>query len=113
MGVCRSECGHSYLLIPSVDNLTHRIVANTEWKWDRPDHFLTVKKMTEGSVIENLHIINWPTHCFDITGCSDLTIRNIYLDNSAGDAPNPRSVRLPLSTLLALVSHDLSIYLHP
>jgi len=47
--------------------------------------------MTRGSVIENLKIKNWPVHLFSITGCSDLTLRDMILDNSAGDAPNNRS----------------------
>lgn len=61
----------------------------------RPDHFIVVSKATLGSVIQNLHIKNWPTHCFSITSCSDLTFRNLYLDNSDGDAPNNRSNGLP------------------
>lgn len=51
--------------------------------------------MTAGSVIENLHIQNWPTHLFSISSCSDLTMRNMLLDNSAGDAPNAISGGLP------------------
>jgi polygalacturonase len=61
----------------------------------RPDHFIVVNKMTAGSVIENLHIQNWPTHLFSISSCSDLTMRNMLLDNSAGDAPNAISGGLP------------------
>jgi polygalacturonase len=44
--------------------------------------------MTGGSVIENLYIQNWPTHLFSISGRDQLTIRNLNLNNSAGDAPN-------------------------
>ena len=47
--------------------------------------------MTEGSVIENLLIKNWPVHGFAVDGSSDLTIRNIFMDNRAGDAPNALS----------------------
>ncbi len=47
--------------------------------------------MTNGSVIENLHIQNWPAHGFSIGSSSDLTIRNVYMDNSFGDLPNNRS----------------------
>lgn len=46
-------------------------------------------------VIENLYIQNWPTHCFDITGCDGMTITGLTLDNSAGDASNSASGDLP------------------
>ena len=61
-----------------------RIYANIT----RPDHFIVVNKMTAGSVIENLHIQNWPTHLFSISSCSNLVMQNLLLDYSAGDAPN-------------------------
>ena len=54
-----------------------------------------VSKVTQGSVIQNLHIQNWPTHLFSISNCADLTFKNLFLDNSAGDAPNNRSNGLP------------------
>ncbi|TVY23435.1 Polygalacturonase [Lachnellula hyalina] len=57
----------------------------------KPNHFITVSKMTGGSVIKLLHIKNWPVHLFSISGSSDLTLRDMILDNSAGDAPNNRS----------------------
>jgi len=57
----------------------------------KPDHFIVVNKMTGGSVIENLHIQNWPVHLFSISSSSDLIMRDMLLDNSAGDAPNNRS----------------------
>ncbi|KAH6721047.1 glycoside hydrolase [Leptodontidium sp. MPI-SDFR-AT-0119] len=53
----------------------------------KPNTFIKVK-MTEGSVIENLNIKNWPVHGFSVDGSSDLTIRNIFMDNRAGDGPN-------------------------
>jgi hypothetical protein len=34
---------------------------------------------------------NWPAHGFSIGSSSDLTIKDIFMDNSAGDAPNDRS----------------------
>jgi polygalacturonase len=61
----------------------------------RPDHFIVVNKLTAGSVIENLHIQNWPTHLFSISSSSNMTMRNLFLDNSAGDAPNAISNGLP------------------
>jgi polygalacturonase len=51
-----------------------------------------VNKVTGNSLIENLHIQNWPAHCFSIQNSADLVLRNILLDNRAGDAPNNRSV---------------------
>ncbi|TVY50463.1 Polygalacturonase [Lachnellula cervina] len=57
----------------------------------KPNHFITVSKMTGGSLIKLLHIKNWPVHLFSISGSSDLTLRDMILDNSAGDAPNNRS----------------------
>src|ERR1700761_8471053 len=60
----------------------------------RPDHFITLKT-TGTSLIENLHIQNWPVHCFDVTSSSGTTITGLTLDNSAGDAPNSASDGLP------------------
>ena len=53
----------------------------------RPNHFIQVK-VIDGSVIENLFIKNWPAHGFTVASSSDLTIRNIVMDKSDGDAPN-------------------------
>lgn len=54
---------------------------------DKPDHFFKLSDM-ESSTIEQLTIQNWPTHLFSIDGCSDITISNMILDNSAGDEKN-------------------------
>lgn len=35
--------------------------------------------------------MNWPVHCFDITGCQHLTISGVVLNNTAGDEPNSAS----------------------
>ncbi|KAJ5493506.1 hypothetical protein N7539_002252 [Penicillium diatomitis] len=61
----------------------------------KPDHFIAVKKVTGHSVIEKLHIRNWPVHLFTINGCSDLVFQDLVLDNTAGNAPNARSGGLP------------------
>lgn len=61
----------------------------------KPDHFFVVSKALGTSLIDNLHIQNWPTHCFSVTGSSGLTMTNLNLDNSAGDAPNAISSGLP------------------
>lgn len=61
----------------------------------KPDHFFVVSKALGTSRIDNLHIQNWPTHCFYVSGSSGLTMTNLDLDNSAGDAPNAISSGLP------------------
>ncbi|MCJ1310498.1 hypothetical protein MMC25_004162 [Agyrium rufum] len=82
----------------------HVIDGNGPAWWDgqgsnggeaKPDHFITLSKLTANSVVHDLNIKNWPVHCFDVTGCSDLTMYNIVLDNSAGNAPNAISGGLP------------------
>lgn len=60
----------------------------------RPDHFIVIDDVTNAK-IENLYIQNWPTHCFDVTGSTGVTITGLTLDNSAGDAPNSISSGLP------------------
>ncbi|KAF7289489.1 Polygalacturonase 3 [Mycena chlorophos] len=56
----------------------------------KPDHFI-VLKTTGTSLLQNLHIQNWPVHCFEITSASGTTITGLTLDNSAGNAPNSAS----------------------
>jgi polygalacturonase len=58
---------------------------------DRPNTFITVKKMTNNSVISNLYIKNWPVHLFAIQSSSDLTLKGMFMDNRDGEAPNNRS----------------------
>ncbi|KAJ7673373.1 glycosyl hydrolases family 28-domain-containing protein [Mycena rosella] len=60
----------------------------------KPDHFI-VLKTTGTSLLQNLHIQNWPVHCFEITSASGTTITGLTLDNSAGNAPNAASGGLP------------------
>jgi polygalacturonase len=57
----------------------------------KPNHFITVSKANGASTIKNLYIENWPVHCFSISNCNGLSIYNITLNNTAGDAPNNRS----------------------
>ncbi|CAL3969723.1 unnamed protein product [Diplocarpon coronariae] len=56
----------------------------------KPNTFIQVK-LTNHSVIENLHIQNYPVHGFRIADSNSLTVRNIVMDNASGDAPNSRS----------------------
>jgi polygalacturonase len=58
---------------------------------NRPNTFITVKKMTNNSIISDLYIKNWPVHLFSIQSSSDLILQNLFLDNLAGEAPNNRS----------------------
>lgn len=57
----------------------------------KPNHFITVSKAVGNSVIKNLVIQNYPVHCFSITGSNGLVVENIFLNNTAGEAPNARS----------------------
>lgn len=56
----------------------------------RPDHFFVVKK-TYNSKITNLNIMNWPVHCFSITGSQNVVFSGLVLNNTAGDEPNSAS----------------------
>jgi polygalacturonase len=88
MGQCIGMAlGRTVVCQSKLQELRVKIVDTKE---TRPNHFIQVK-MTGGSVIKNLHIQNWPVHGFSLSSCSDLTIRDIVMDNSAGDAPNNRS----------------------
>lgn len=49
----------------------------------------------KNAVFSNLNIKNWPVHCFDITGGDTITLSNIHLDNTAGNAANSASGGLP------------------
>ncbi|KAI4845585.1 glycoside hydrolase [Aureobasidium sp. EXF-8845] len=57
----------------------------------KPNHFITVSKAVGKSVIKNLVIQNYPVHCFSITGSNGLVVENIFLNNTAGEAPDARS----------------------
>lgn len=53
----------------------------------KPDHFIVVKDMYNAS-FSGLYIQNWPTHLFYVSGNDYLSMTNLVLNNSAGDAPN-------------------------
>ncbi|KAK4547939.1 hypothetical protein LTR36_010658 [Oleoguttula mirabilis] len=57
----------------------------------KPDHFFVISKALGNSVISNLYIQNYPTHCFSIGNSVGLLMENIVLNNTAGNAPNNRS----------------------
>ncbi|KAK5675681.1 hypothetical protein LTS10_011781 [Elasticomyces elasticus] len=58
---------------------------------EKPDHFFVISKLLGNSVVKNLYIQNYPTHCFSISGSAGLIMENIVLNNTAGEAPNDRS----------------------
>lgn len=51
----------------------------------KPDHLIKLSDMTSSS-FSDIKIINWPTHLFEISGCTDVTVSQLILDNSAGNA---------------------------
>ncbi|KAL4865834.1 hypothetical protein BDV12DRAFT_145261 [Aspergillus spectabilis] len=57
---------------------------------DKPNHFIVLKHLTS-STLSNLHIKNWPVHCFSIENTESLTITGLTLNNTAGDEPNDAS----------------------
>jgi polygalacturonase len=57
----------------------------------KPNHFITVTKAINNSVVKNLAIQNYPVHCFSISSSDGLVVENILLNNTAGEAPNNRS----------------------
>ncbi|KAG8629815.1 hypothetical protein KVT40_001434 [Elsinoe batatas] len=60
----------------------------------KPNHFIVLKKIN-GGVVKDLKIKNWPVHLFSISGCNNVDMFDLYLDNSDGFAPNYRSNGLP------------------
>lgn len=50
----------------------------------KPDHLIKLSGMVNSS-FGDITIRNWPTHLFEITGCSDMTLSNLILNNSAGN----------------------------
>ncbi|KAL1596325.1 hypothetical protein SLS60_008970 [Paraconiothyrium brasiliense] len=57
---------------------------------EKPGHFIQVKAAGTKSLIDNLSIKNYPAHGFTLGG-SNLVVKNVKLDNSAGNAPNSLS----------------------
>lgn len=54
---------------------------------DKPNWFIVVNN-TYDSVVSDLNIKNWPVHGIQITGSQNVTVERLFMDNSAGDAPN-------------------------
>jgi polygalacturonase len=62
---------------------------------EKPDHFFVISKLLGNSIVKDLYIQNYPTHCFSISNSAGLVLENIVLNNTAGNAPNNRSGGLP------------------
>ena len=54
------------------------------------DQFIALKT-TSTSIVENVHIQNWPLHCVEITSASSTTITGLTLNNTAGNVANSAS----------------------
>ncbi|KAI7090551.1 endo-polygalacturonase D [Hortaea werneckii] len=78
---------------------------------EKPDHFIKISDM-EDSTFSDLTIRNWPTHLFEITGCSNMEMYNLILDNSAGDEENSDGDALGHNTDAFDVSHNDGLYVH-
>lgn len=83
---------------------------------DKPDHFIKLSDMVRSS-FSDIKIQNWPTHLFEITGCTDIEMYNLILDNSAGndldsdgDALGHNTDAFDVSTTDGLYVHDATVY---
>jgi polygalacturonase len=75
----------------------------------KPDHLIKIDDMTSSSFSE-IKIINWPTHLFEVTGCTDVTISQLILDNSAANALDSSGVTLGHNTDAFDVSSTTGLY---
>jgi len=75
----------------------------------KPDHLIKIDDMTSSSFSE-IKIINWPTHLFEVTGCTDVTISQLILDNSAANALDSSGVQLGHNTDAFDVSSTTGLY---
>jgi polygalacturonase len=74
----------------------------------KPDHLIKIG-MTSSSFSE-IRIINWPTHLFEIASSTDMTISQLILDNSAGNALDSSGVALGHNTDAFDVSNTNGLY---
>jgi polygalacturonase len=75
----------------------------------KPDHLIKIDDMTSSSFSE-IKVINWPTHLFEVTGCNDVTISQLILDNSAANALDSSGVTLGHNTDAFDVSSTTGLY---
>jgi polygalacturonase len=72
----------------------HSLNANGVLWWDgqgsnggkTKPKFFSAHSLTGGSSITGLNVLNTPVQAFSVNSCSGLTISNVTIDNSAGDA---------------------------
>ncbi|CAG8974828.1 hypothetical protein HYALB_00000442 [Hymenoscyphus albidus] len=53
----------------------------------KPGQFMKIQ-LTNHSTIEDLKIINYPSHGINLAGMHDSVVRRVIIDNRLGDAPN-------------------------
>ncbi|KAG6368740.1 hypothetical protein INS49_002954 [Diaporthe citri] len=56
----------------------------------KPGHMISIKAAGTNALIENLNVKNCPAHCFTMSG-TNLHIKNVNVDTSAGNAANSKS----------------------
>ncbi|KUJ06908.1 uncharacterized protein LY89DRAFT_692256 [Mollisia scopiformis] len=75
----------------------------------KPDHFIKLSDMTSSS-FSDIKIINWPTHLFEITGCTDMTMSQLILDNSAGASLGHNTDAFDVSSTDGLYVSGATVY---
>ena len=75
----------------------------------KPDHLIKIDDMTSSSFSE-IKIIDWPTHLFEITGCTDITMSQLILDNSAGAALGHNTDAFDVSSTDGLYVSGATVY---
>src|SRR5690606_26196903 len=73
----------------AIDNTTYGILANASFEdvddWENDIYGLRATNPTTGLVIENVSISNTRREAFHFVGASDVTVKNLAIDNSAMD----------------------------
>ncbi|KAF2007593.1 glycoside hydrolase family 28 protein [Amniculicola lignicola CBS 123094] len=75
----------------------------------KPDHFIKLSDM-QSSSFSDIKIQNWPTHLFEITGCTGMTIYNVILDNSAGADLGHNTDAFDVSSTTNLYVNGATVY---
>ena len=58
------------------------------------------------STISNLNIKNYPVQCFSINGAENLSVKDVTIDNSAGDETNSEGDALGHNTVSCFCGID-------
>lgn len=75
----------------------------------KPDHFIKISDM-ESSSFSEIKVQNWPTHLFEITGSTDMTLSNLILDNSAGNALGANTDAFDVSSTTGLLVSGATVF---